>query len=170
MRGERVFFGAALKERLRAYWLEQKQVDCETFGEYLPTPGTRVELDPEVRDAADVPVARILIDRHPHDIEVSRYLAERAANLLTAAGADEVWQSNIGGRTMHSPLGGCRMGHVAATSVVDANCRTHQVKNIYVSDGSVFPSSGAVPPTFTIMANALRVGEQIVAALEAREL
>jgi choline dehydrogenase-like flavoprotein len=57
--------------------------------------------------------------------------------------------------------GTCRFGSDPATSVLDLNCRTHEVDNLYVVDGSFFPSSAAVNPTLTIIANALRVGDHL---------
>ena len=53
------------------------------------------------------------------------------------------------------------MGDDPRSSVVDRVCRVHQRKNLFVSDGSVFVSSGGVPPTQTILANAFRVGVAI---------
>ncbi|MEO0924524.1 MAG: GMC family oxidoreductase, partial [Cyanobacteria bacterium J06643_13] len=58
--------------------------------------------------------------------------------------------------------GTCRFGEDPATSVLDLNCRTHDVDNLYVVDGSFFPSSAAVNPTLTIIANAIRVGEHLM--------
>lgn len=49
-----------------------------------------------------------------------------------------------------------------AVIVLDLNCRTHDINNLYVVDGSFFPSSGAVNPTLTIIANALRVGVSLI--------
>lgn len=169
-RGASTLWGAELKKALAEYWLEQRQLDCETFGEYLPTPGTRVELDPSVKDAMGHASARIHVSRSPHDYAVSRYLADRASEVLDAAGADRVWQSNLGARTMHLPMGGARMGTDPKLSVVDKACRLHDCKNVYVSDAAVFPSSGGWPPTATILANALRVADGIREALAKREL
>ena len=59
-------------------------------------------------------------------------------------------------------VGTLRFGNDPATSVLDSNCKTHEIDNLYVVDGSFFPSSGAVNPSLTIMANALRVGEHLV--------
>jgi choline dehydrogenase-like flavoprotein len=59
-------------------------------------------------------------------------------------------------------VGTCRFGEDPKTSVLDLNCRTHDLDNLYVVDGSFFPSSGAVNPTLTIIANALRVGEHLL--------
>jgi choline dehydrogenase-like flavoprotein len=58
--------------------------------------------------------------------------------------------------------GTIRFGHDPRTSALDANCKAHEVDNLYVVDGSFFPSSGAVNPALTIMANALRVGDHLL--------
>ena len=58
-------------------------------------------------------------------------------------------------------VGTARFGKDPKTSVVDINCKAHDVDNLYVVDGSFFPSSSAVNPALTIIANALRVGEHI---------
>ena len=63
--------------------------------------------------------------------------------------------------------GTVRFGRDPQTSALDVNCRAHEVDNLYVVDGSFFPSSGAVNPALTIMANALRVGDRILERLGA---
>jgi choline dehydrogenase-like flavoprotein len=64
--------------------------------------------------------------------------------------------------------GTIRFGTDPAASALDPNCRAHEVDNLYVVDGSFFPSSGAVNPALTIMANALRVGDHLLERLGAR--
>ena len=64
--------------------------------------------------------------------------------------------------------GTCRMGDDASTSVVNAECRAHELDNLYIVDTSVFPSIGAVNPALTAMANALRVGDHLFERLGAR--
>jgi choline dehydrogenase-like flavoprotein len=64
--------------------------------------------------------------------------------------------------------GTCRFGRDPATSVLDADCRAHEVDNLYVVDTSFFPSIGAVNPALTAMANALRVGDHLLERLGAR--
>jgi choline dehydrogenase-like flavoprotein len=59
------------------------------------------------------------------------------------------------------PTGTCRFGHDPAASVLDPNCRAHEIENLYVVDGSFMPSCGGTNPGLTIAANALRVGEAI---------
>ena len=64
--------------------------------------------------------------------------------------------------------GTCRMGDDAGTSVVNAECRAHELDNLYVVDTSVFPSIGAVNPALTAMANSLRVGDHLLERMGAR--
>jgi choline dehydrogenase-like flavoprotein len=64
--------------------------------------------------------------------------------------------------------GTCRMGVDAGTSVVNAECRAHELDNLYVVDTSVFPSIGAVNPALTAMANSLRVGDHLLERMGAR--
>lgn len=61
--------------------------------------------------------------------------------------------------------GGCRSGNDPKQSVLDQNCRAHDVENLYVTDGSFMPTGGSVPHTWTIYANAFRVADKIVAEL-----
>jgi choline dehydrogenase-like flavoprotein len=65
--------------------------------------------------------------------------------------------------------GTCRFGDDPATSVLDRDCRAHELDNLYVADTSCFPSIGAVEPALTAMANALRVGDHLLARLGARQ-
>ena len=62
-------------------------------------------------------------------------------------------------------VGTIRFGRDPRTSALDENCRSHEVDNLYVVDGSFFVSSGAVNPALTIMANALRVGDHLLERL-----
>ncbi len=61
--------------------------------------------------------------------------------------------------------GTCRFGTDSATSVLDVNCKAHEVDNLYVVDTSFFPSIGAVNPALTAIANAIRVGEHLLSRM-----
>ena len=63
--------------------------------------------------------------------------------------------------------GTCRFGADPATSVLDLDCKAHELDNLYITDASFFPSIGAVNPTLTIIANALRVADHIKGRLHA---
>jgi choline dehydrogenase-like flavoprotein len=58
--------------------------------------------------------------------------------------------------------GTCRFGTDPKSSVLDLNCRAHDVDNLYVVDSSFYPSSAALNPTHTLLANALRVGDHLL--------
>ena len=70
-----------------------------------------------------------------------------------------------GRRACAHQAGTCRFGTDPATSVLDVNCKAHELDNLYVVDTSFFPSIGAVNPALTAMANAIRVGEHIAERL-----
>jgi choline dehydrogenase-like flavoprotein len=64
--------------------------------------------------------------------------------------------------------GTCRFGSDPQTSVLDRDCRAHEVANLFVTDGSFMPTGGSVPHTWTIYANAFRVADRIIAQLGGR--
>jgi choline dehydrogenase-like flavoprotein len=68
-------------------------------------------------------------------------------------------------RTLAHQAGTCRFGTDPATSVLDVNCKAHELDNLYVVDTSFFPSIGAVNPALTAMANAIRVGEHLMSRM-----
>ncbi|MCO5970074.1 FAD-dependent oxidoreductase [Actinoallomurus soli] len=133
-----------------------------------PMAGNRVRLA-NTRDRFGV--ERIVLDYRSHPVDRRRlgHLAERATDLLSAAGAEDLRQEpsgyERGSRHLH---GGCRAGTDPATSVVDAGGRGHGVDNVYVIDGGYFPFAGGVNPTFTIQANALRIAYELVRRLTGR--
>ena len=88
--------------------------------------------------------------------------------MLDKAGA-EILTVPEGPATNHE-IGGCRMGHDPRTSVVNADCRTHDVPNLYVVDASVFPSASEKNPTHTIMALAARAAEHIAGRIQKGDL
>ena len=152
---------------------EAKQVDREYFSHSMavamvlhdmPQHDNRVDLDDEVTDAWGLPVARITLTPHENDLAQGRFLVDRCGEILEAAGAkgvDRVYAERITGNCSHQH-GTARMGNDPQTSVLDADCRAHEVENLYVVDGSPFPTATGANPTLTIMANAWRVAEHIV--------
>jgi choline dehydrogenase-like flavoprotein len=122
-----------------------------TLGEVLPNPENRVTLADE-RDANGVPVARITFSFGENDRAIVDSARELASKALEAAGATRILTSE---GTPHI-MGTCRMGTDPATSVVGPDCRSHDVPNLWICDGSVFPTAGAVNPSLTIEAIATR--------------
>ena len=91
-----------------------------------------------------------------------KFFYDRTRELHEAAGAKRIWgnPSEVSRATAHL-LGTCRMGNDSATSVIDADHRTHDVRNLFLCDGSSLVTSGRGQPTMTIMALAFRAGERI---------
>ncbi|MEO1692057.1 MAG: GMC family oxidoreductase [Cyanobacteria bacterium J06631_6] len=126
----------------------------------------------------DLPVAEnrvcwtkdgIRLDYTPNNLEARDRLVHRWTEILKAISKanKRVIPFGIHPRN-YVPLaavghqcGTCRFGEDPATSVLDLNCRTHDVENLYVVDGSFFPSNTGVNPTLTIIANAIRVAEHL---------
>jgi choline dehydrogenase-like flavoprotein len=119
----------------------------------------------------------IVLSYTPNNTEPHRRLQKKLQSLLNAQRKCSVHggecHQGIFARNLYLaeqiPLAGVahqngtlRFGDDSRTSVLDRNCRAHDVDNLYVVDGSFFPSSSAVNPALTIMANALRVGEQLL--------
>ena len=130
----------------------------------------------------DLPLAenRVTVDREgaitlsytPTNEKPKRLLYEKLKSMLNHLGMHEhliprdLYMKNeigIGGCAHQS--GTCRFGTDPKTSVLDTNCKAHELDNLYVVDTSFFPSIGAVNPALTAMANALRVGDHLLARL-----
>ena len=129
----------------------------------MPRHDNRVDLDDEVKDAWGLPVARITLAPHENDLKQGRFLIDRAADVLEAAGSkrvQKVYAQRVTGNCSHQH-GTLRMGTDPAKSVLNKYCRAHEVPNLYAVDGSPFPTGTGANPTLTIMANAWRVAERI---------
>ena len=95
---------------------------------------SRVELAPDLKDHWGIPSLRISGHRHPHDVEVGKFIAAKCEEWLKEAGAVSTWKS-VAGRGVSGgqhQAGTCRMGSDPKTSVVDRNCRIHDLDNVYV--------------------------------------
>jgi choline dehydrogenase-like flavoprotein len=164
-RGKYFEVGKGLKDKMREY-RDSKILEYETYGEFLATDGNYVDVDPGTRDKYGLPVARISLDRHPNDQAATKLLMEKGDAILKAMEPDAFEQKTTSGVTTILQGGTCRMGKDPATSVLDPDCRAHEVPNLYVVDGSFLPTSGAVPLTLTIAANSFRVADALVHKLK----
>jgi choline dehydrogenase-like flavoprotein len=128
----------------------------------LPVLQNSISLDPDVKDAWGLPALRVTYQDHPQDLRMYKWFAERSEALLQAAGATVAWQLEVTSQQFGVHLlGTCRMGNDPRTSVVDRFHRTHDVRNLFLVDGSSLVTSGRGQPTMTIQALAFRAGEHI---------
>jgi choline dehydrogenase-like flavoprotein len=135
------------------------------MGEDVPVFDNRVELDPDVKDVYGRPAPRITYARHPHDqAVVDRYMPKLSA-IAMAAGAKSVVENDDARRTgvpdTKHLLGTTRMGLDPARSVTNEWCRLHEVDNVWIADGGVYPTSTAYNPTLTQQALAWRTAAYI---------
>lgn len=156
-----LLFGSELKVKMKDYFTKQRKFKFEIFVDWLPNDNCRVELDENVKDKWGDPVAKIWLGFHPHDLKVASYLAEKAETLFREAGLKNVQSSVSGSVSPNLQAGGCRFGMDPKTSVLNPDCRAHEVSNLYITDGSFMPTGGSVTYTFTIYANAFRVADSI---------
>lgn len=96
-------------------------------------------------------------------IAVLKSIEQRRENILPST----YIPTKVPLREVGHQCGTCRFGEDPKRSVLDVNCRAHDLDNLYVVDGAFFPSSSAVNPSLTIMANALRVGDHLLERLQA---
>jgi choline dehydrogenase-like flavoprotein len=146
--------------------MAKHSLDFWLTSEDLPDPDNRVTLD---RDG------RIVVAYTPNNGEGHARLIARLKSLLEHLDMHQHLLPRNLFLGQRIPLAGVahqngtvRFGRDPKTSALDPNCRAHEVDNLYVVDGSFFPSSGAVNPALTIMANALRVGDHLAERLGAR--
>jgi choline dehydrogenase-like flavoprotein len=154
-------WGKAHKEFMRKTY--RHHISVKGPVQEIPMFETRVQVDPVVKDYWGIPVARLSGMRHPHTIEIAKFLSTKAEAWLKEAGAKEIWTSVPGpqaGAGQHQ-AGTCRMGNDLKTSVVDQYCRVHDHDNLYVIDGSVHVTNGGFNPVLTIMAIAYRASEHL---------
>jgi len=162
--GELVW-GKPLKRQLEAWFRTDRTLNFEVFNDWLPNDNCFVTLDDQVRDRWGSPAAKVRIGAHPHDQQIGRLLADKGERLLKQLGARRIASSVGPAPPPNLQAGGCRFGHQAEHSVLDADCRAHEVENLFVSDGSFMPTGGSVPYTFTIYANSFRIADCIIGQL-----
>ncbi|WP_249184822.1 GMC family oxidoreductase [Burkholderia cenocepacia] len=135
-------------------YMTDHSVDLYLTSEDLPDPENRVTVDPES--------GRIRIRWRANNLRAHRALVKKTVAMMRRAGYPLVLTKRMGIATNSHQCGTAVMGNDPGTSVLDTNCRLHDVENAWIVDSSWFPSSAAVNPALTIAANALRVASQFV--------
>jgi choline dehydrogenase-like flavoprotein len=140
------------------------------IAEDLPDDENRVLLDPLLKDSDGIPAPKICYRMSENSYRLLEFHLARAKESLEAAGAYETVIAPLIRETGWHLLGTCKMGHERATSVVDAWGRTHDVPNLFIFDGSIWPTSSGMNPTATIAALALRCAEHLVESRSRQEV
>jgi choline dehydrogenase-like flavoprotein len=143
-------------------WIARHSLDFWLTSEDLPRPENRIRYDGH----------RVMLDLTESNMEGHHRLRQKLRGLCDAMDI----HPHLFDRKLYLgkdvPIGGTahqagtlRFGEDPATSVLDLDCRAHELDNLYVTDASFFPSIGAVNPTLTIIANALRVADHVITRL-----
>ncbi|WP_080055770.1 GMC oxidoreductase [Spirosoma aerolatum] len=145
-----------------AAWLSTHSIDFWLTAEDLPDPENRVTL---THDGA----IQLIYHREQNNVAAFEALKQKLKDLFVKLGDIDpalktvYWAGyDLGISGVSHQCGTLRFGTDPATSVLDVNCKAHELDNLYVVDGSFFPSSGAYNPSLTTVANALRVGDHLL--------
>jgi len=145
--------------RLAGMWL---------VGEDMPRESNRVTLNTSVKDKYGNPVPNVHFDDHPNDVAMREHAFRQGQAIDEAAGAIKSFRTPPYPSTHN--LGACRMGANARDSVCNSWGQTHDIGNLFISDGSQFTTGGAENPTLTIVTLAIRQAEYIASQMTARAI
>ena len=161
--GAHGLWGDALVDEMAKY---NHSVGLKMVGEMLPQERNQVSLADD-KDQYGLPVARVTYSWCDNDKAMIDHALKFMGQALQAADARDIWEQKDD--TCHMN-GGARMGDDPRTSVVNADCRSWDIPNLWVCDGSVFPTVGGVNPSLTIQAIACRTADRIKAMAGRGEL
>ena len=160
-------YGASLKADYRRYY--GASIGFSGRGEMIPNDDCYCEIDPTVVDQYGIPVLRFHWKWTDHEYNQVKHMQETFRAIIAEMGGqvdspmptkDEGYGIANGGSIIHE-LGGARMGKDPTTSVVNANCQAHDVKNLFIADGAPFVSQADKNPTWTILALSMRTSDYI---------
>ncbi|MEX2260479.1 MAG: GMC family oxidoreductase [Bryobacteraceae bacterium] len=163
-------YGAALQKELAD--TAGAGFGMTTMGEVLPRHENRVRINPELKDAWGIPSLHIEQRYTDNEYEMARDSMHVADELCRGAGFEVLAkhaQMVPPGESIHE-LGTCRMGGDPKKSVLNKFNRSHDVKNLFVVDGSSFVSGGSQNPTLTILALSMRASEYMAEKMRTREI
>ena len=160
-RDGKLVWGEELYKKLEHKFLKTKQLNCEIFNDWVPNDDCFVSLSKEHKDIYNMPVAKIRIGYHKQNVSVAYKLAQNTQKLLRQMNGKNISSNLSPYPPQNLQAGGCRFGNDPRSSVLDKNCKAHDLDNLYITDGSFMPTGGSVPYTYTIYANSFRVAEHL---------
>jgi choline dehydrogenase-like flavoprotein len=164
-------FGASFKAEVKRRY--PSLLSLHPFGEVLPRPENRVSLDESRADRYGVPLMKIDVTFGENERKMRRHMYDTCEEILHTLGAEIVpidrEANDVPGSAIHEH-GTCRMGKDPKTSVLNAFNQMHEVKNVFVVDGSAFPSASEKNPTLTILALSWRATDYLAEEMQAGRL
>ena len=153
-----------------AWWMDNYTHTAGMWlvGEDMPREGNRITLNDKVKDKYGNPAPNVHFDDHENDIAMRNHAFAQGEKVYKAAGAVRTFRTPPYPSTHN--LGTARMGASAASSVCNSFGQTHDISNLYISDGSQFTTGGAENPTLTIVTLAIRQADHIARQMTARAI
>ena len=139
-----------------------KSLGLGICGDDLPEESNYVELDPILKDSNGIPSPKIHYKVSANSRKLLDHGLKNAEIVLKQAGAKEIIKSEHDSEAGWHLMGTARMGKDPKSSVVNENCQSHDLENLFIVDGSVFVTGGGVNPTPTIQAIALKTSDYII--------
>ncbi len=163
-------WGAELEAQLASH--RNAAIGTTIMGETLPRFENHIKLDPTVTDKWGIPVVNFNVKYTDNEHHMAKDAADTISEMFVESGFEILHRNEImnrTGRSMHE-LGTCRMGDNPKTSVLNKWNQSHDVKNLFVMDGSSFVTGGSQNPTLTIMSLAMRAAEYLAEQLRKGDL
>jgi choline dehydrogenase-like flavoprotein len=168
-------YGRKFKEDVRRYY--GSFVSFAGRGEMIPNERSYCEIDPQAKDKWGIPVLRFHWEWSEHETRQAAHMQQTFAQIIEAMGGrvrgnvqtDGAKAISTGGSIIHE-VGGAIMGDDTRNSVTNKWCQTWDVPNLFITDGTPFPSNADKNPTLTIMANAWRVCDHILERMRRRDI
>ena len=158
----RGLWGQALVDHMRRY---NHIAGINILGDCLPSEQNYVELSDEL-DTRGLPKPRVHFTNGENERRMTAHAERLMTEIWRTAGGQDLWSFP---RNAHI-IGTCRMGTNPQEAVVDAECRSFDISNLYVVDNSIFPSALAANPALTIMALSLRAADRFLARAARSEI
>ncbi len=137
-------------------------------GEDMPQESNAVTLHATEKDANGLPIPNVHFDDHPNDVAMRSHAFRQGSAVYAAAGAVDIYEVPPYPSTHN--LGTCRMSEKPGDGVCNKWGQTHEIGNLFVSDGSQFTTGGAENPTLTIVTLAIRQADSIAEKMNRQEI
>lgn len=157
-----LLWGKALSDKLQDVFTHYIYLRYEIFLDWLPTDNGYISVDEKHKDRYNMPVGKLRLDSHPLNQKLTQTIDSQMQKYLKELGAKEI-ESSMGSFPPPNLIaGGARFGDNPKNSVLNQQCQSHDIGNLFVVDASFMPTGGSIPYTWSIYANALRVGDYII--------
>ena len=153
-----------------AWWMDHYQnlAGMWLVGEDMPRESNRVTLNKDAKDQYGLPAPNVHFDDHPNDVAMRNHAFAQGEKVYQAAGAIKTFRTPPYPSTHN--LGTCRMSAQAKDGVVNKWGQSHDIANLFVSDGSQFTTGGAENPTLTIVTLAIRQADYIAQQMTSKAI